>query len=614
MSTMPSTVSSATSASSGTSALLELQAILENATVGIMFSRNRRLAQINPVCAQMFGYTVEEMLDLPGRALYPSDEVYDAVGQDAGPALSAGQPFWTELEMLRKDGSTFLCRMSAKAVNPLKPQAGTIWIMEDVTEWREAEEELQKAKDELEQRVQERTNELTIANEQLQKEIFERVQAEQRIWHVAHHDALTGLPNRALLHDRLEQALAQAQRDKHRVGVVFLDLDRFKSINDSLGHTVGDELLKKVAVRLGKVVRAIDTVSRLGGDEFIVVLRELGSAGDAVLVVEKILRALALPVTVMGYELSVTPSIGISMYPDDGLETLQLMKNADTAMYAAKARGRNNYQFFTARMNEETTRFFQMEHELRHALEAGELLLHYQPQVNVEEGIVCGTEALVRWRHPTIGMRSPGEFIPVAEETGLILPLGEWVLGEALRQNRRWQEAGYPTRPVSVNLSPRQFRQRNLVDMVRRMLTETGQPANLLELEITESSLMHDVDEALDTLRELSSMGVRLSIDDFGIGYSSLNYLKRFPVDRLKIDRSFVNDLGVDWDDAAIVSSIVSLAHALNLEPLAEGVETAGQLRMLINYGCTRFQGNYFSEPLPASDAELLFRAPVVSA
>ena len=597
-------------ASDVSSALLELRAILENATVGILFSRARRLVQVNPVCAQMFGYTVEEMLDLPGRALYPSDEVYQTVGVDAGPTLSAGEPFWTEMEMLRRDGSTFLCRMSAKAVNPERPQAGTIWIMEDVTESREAEEALQKAKDELEQRVLERTNELTVANEQLQKEIFERVQAEQRIWHVAHHDALTGLPNRALLHDRLEQALTQAGRDKHRVGVVFIDLDRFKSINDSLGHAVGDELLKKVAIRLRKVVRAIDTVSRLGGDEFIIVLRELGCAGDAVLVVEKILRALALPFTVHGHELCVTPSIGISMFPDDGLEPLQLMKNADTAMYAAKARGRNNYQFFTARMNEETTRFFQLEHELRQAIDAGELLLHYQPQVNVEAGIVFGTEALVRWRHPTKGMRSPVEFIPVAEETGLILPLGEWVLGEALRQNRRWQEAGYPQRPVSVNLSPRQFRQKNLVDTVRRMLADAGQPARLLELEITESSLMHDVDEALNTLRELAAMGVRLAIDDFGIGYSSLNYLKRFPVHRLKIDRSFVNDLGVDWDDAAIVSAIVSLARALNLETIAEGVETSAQLRMLVGYGCVRIQGNYFSEPLPASESDRLFRPP----
>jgi diguanylate cyclase (GGDEF)-like protein/PAS domain S-box-containing protein len=723
----------------GNSTLLELRAILENATVGILFSKSRHLVRANPLCAQMFGYTVEEMIGLPGRALYPSDEVYASVGLEAGPALAGGQPFRTELEMARKDGSRFRCRLSAKAVNPQRPQAGTIWIMEDVTAdyqteqlvlnslaehqmifdnaavgimyvedrvvvrcnrkleeifgygsgemlglstqqlhpsqesfddlgdrardpirrgevfstecgarrkdgscfwvrvtghraphagerfdvvWifedvtqrREAEDALRRAKDELEQRVLERTNELTVANQQLQKEIFERVQAEQRIWHVAHHDALTGLPNRTLLHDRLEQALAQALRDNHRVGVMFLDLDRFKSINDTLGHPVGDELLKQVAGRIGAAVRAVDTVSRLGGDEFIVILRELASADDAVLVAEKIIQALATPVHAVGHDLRVTPSIGISMYPDDGLEALQLMQNADTAMYHAKARGRNNFQFFAPRMNEEATRFFRLEHQLRHALDAGELLLHYQPQLRITETAVCGFEALVRWQHPESGLMPPAEFIPVAEETGLILPLGEWVLGEALQQNRRWQEAGHPQLPMSVNLSPRQFRQKGLVDTVRRMLADTGQPARLLELEITETSLMHDVDEALDTLRELSAMGVRLAIDDFGIGYSSLNHLKRFPVHRLKIDRSFVSDLGVDWDDAAIVSAIVSLARALNLETLAEGVETSAQVQALLSYGCTRFQGNYFSVPLPASEADLLFRSPAVLA
>jgi len=727
------------SVAEGNSALLELRAILENATIGILFSRNRLLVQANPLCAQMFGYTVEEMIGLSGRALYPSEEAYEAVGREAGPALAAGQPFRAELDMARKDGSTFRCRLSAKAINPQRPQAGTIWIMEDVTAdyqteqlvrhalaehqmifdnaavgimyvqdrvvvrcnrkleeifgygpgemlglsarqlhpsqesfddlgrrarepirrgevfstecgarrkdgthfwvritghqapdagdsfdvvWifedvtkrREAEDALLRAKDELEQRVLERTNELTVANQQLQKEIFERVQAEQRIWHVAHHDALTGLPNRTLLHDRLEQALAQALRDNHRVGVMFLDLDRFKSINDSLGHSVGDELLKQVALRIGGAVRAVDTVSRLGGDEFIVILRELASADDAVLVAEKIIQSLAQSVTALGHDLRVTPSIGISVYPDDGLEALQLMKNADTAMYHAKARGRNNFQFFAPRMNEEATRFFQLEHQLRHALDAGELLLYYQPQLRITETAVCGFEALVRWQHPDAGLMPPAEFVPVAEETGLILPLGEWVLGEALRQNRRWQEAGYPPLPVSVNLSPRQFRQKGLVDTVRHMLDDTGQPARLLELEITESSLMHDVDEALDTLRELSAMGVRLAIDDFGIGYSSLNYLKRFPVHRLKIDRSFVRDLGLDWDDAAIVSAIVSLARALNLETLAEGVETSEQVQILLSYGCTRFQGNYFSVPLPSAESDLLFRSPAGSA
>lgn len=723
----------------GNSALLELRAILENATVGILFSRNRVLVQINPLCAQMFGYTVDELIGRPGRVLYPSDDAYDELGREAGPILGAGQPFRAEIDMARKDGSTFRCRTSAKAVNPLRPQAGTIWIMEDVTahyeteqrvrqslaeqemifdnaavgimflrsrivvrcnrkleeicgygpgellgkstlvlhpsqesfddlgrraqgplrrgevfsteqrtkrkdgslfwirltgrrapdagenfdvvwifeditERRDAEEALRRANDELEQRVLERTNELTVANTQLQKEIFERVQTEQRIWHVAHHDSLTGLPNRTLLHDRLDQALAQAARDNNRVGVLFLDLDRFKTINDSLGHAVGDDLLRQVAGRLAGAVRAVDTVSRLGGDEFIVIVRELTGPDDAVLVAEKVVAALAAPIAALGHDLRVTPSIGISIFPDDGAEALQLMKNADTAMYHAKAKGRNNYQFFTPRMNEEAIRFFHLEHELRRALEGGELLLHYQPQVDIDALSVCGLEALLRWQHPERGMVSPGEFIPVAEETGLILPLGEWVLAESLRQNRRWQEAGLPSLPVSVNLSPRQFRQKGLAECVRRLLADTGQPAGLLELEITESSLMHDVDEALETLRELAAMGVRLAIDDFGTGYSSLNHLKRFPVHKLKIDQSFVRDLGVDWDDAAIVSAIIGLARALNLETLAEGVETNEQLGILMNQGCRQFQGYLFSRPLPADQTEALFRPAALSA
>lgn len=722
----------------GNSALLELRAILENATVGILFTKNRHLEHANPLAAQMFGYASEEMAGLPGRALYPSDQAYEALGRDAGPALAAGKPFRAEIEMARKDGSTFRCRLSAKAINPQRPQAGTIWIMEDVTadyqtelrvrnalaeqqmifdnaavgimyvqdrivvrcnrkleeiygygpgemlglsarqlhpsqasyddlgnrargpirrgevfstesgarrkngtdfwvrvtghqapgagdrfdviwifeditERREAEEALLRAKGELEQRVLERTNELTVANQQLQKEIFERMQAEQRIWHVAHHDALTGLPNRTLLHDRLDQALAQAQRDGSRVGVMFLDLDRFKSINDGLGHAVGDELLRHVGERLGGAVRAVDTVSRLGGDEFIVVLRQIAGADDAVLVAEKIITAMSVPVEVQGHTLRATPSIGIALYPDDGVEALDLMKCADTAMYHAKAAGRNTFQFFAPHMNEQATRFFHLEQQLRHAIDAGQLVLHYQPLVDTRKRQVCGLEALVRWAHPEQGLMSPGVFIPIAEETGMIVPLGERVMAEALQQNRRWQLEGRPLVPVSVNLSPRQFRQKGLVDTLRRLLADTQQPARLLELEITESSLMQDVNEALETLRELSSLGVKLAIDDFGTGYSSLNHLKRFPVHKLKIDQSFVRDLGIDWDDGAIVSAIISLAQVLNLETVAEGVETEAQLDMLGNYGCHCCQGFYFSRPLPVDQADRIFLPPRLS-
>jgi len=736
--TLGGTPGAAVEVPDGEQALLELRAILENATVGILLFKDRQFVQANPACAQMFGYSVEELIGQSGRLLYLSDGDYERLVRAAKPNLTDGRSYRTEMPMRRKDGSAFRCRMSAKAVDPARPSAGTIWILEDVTaqheieqrvhlalaeqqmifdnaavgivfarnrrvqrcnrkleeifgwpsgelpersmrvlypseaafadhsaetdevmardqvyvaelqmkrksggllwvratgrrasaagsdfdivwifedvtERRNAEEALRRARDELEQRVAERTTELTAANMQLQKEIYERMQAEQRIWHVAHHDALTGLPNRALLHDRLEQALAQASRDDHRVGVAFIDLDRFKSINDSLGHTVGDELLRQVAERLNGVVRAVDTVSRLGGDEFVIVLRQIAGPDDAVLVAEKIIGALAAPIAVQGHQLHVTPSIGISIFPDDGTGALQLMKNADTAMYHAKARGRNTFQFFAPRMNEEATRFFHLEQQLRHAIAADQLLLHFQPVIDIRDRIVCGTEALVRWQHPEQGLMSPAEFIPIAEETGMIVPLGEWVLGEALRQNRRWQEAGFLPVPVAVNLSPRQFRQKGLVDNVRRLLGESGQPARLLELEITESSLMQDIDEAMEKLRQLAAMGVQLVIDDFGTGYSSLNYLKRLPVHKLKIDRSFVRDLGIDWDDGAIVSVIVGLAQALNLETVAEGVETQLQFDMLRNYGCECFQGYYFARPLTPDQTESLFNPPLPS-
>ena len=328
--------------------LLELRAILENATVGILFTRNRTLVRANPVFARMFRYGDNAYIGLPGRALYPSDAAYEALGAEAGPVLGAGQPFRAEIEMRRRDGSLFWCRLSAKAIDPRRPQDGTIWIMEDVTQERAQREALARAHEELERRVQERTAELQAANAKLQQEVFERMQAEQRVWHLAHHDSLTGLPNRALLLDRLQQALNQARRTTHRVAVMFLDLDRFKTINDTLGHDVGDELLKEVAQRLRGAVRAVDTVARLGGDEFVVVLNEIANAEDAVRVAGKIIASFAAPICVGAHELQVTTSIGIGLYPEDGDEVYNLMKRADSAMYQAKHAGRNQYCFYQA--------------------------------------------------------------------------------------------------------------------------------------------------------------------------------------------------------------------------------------------------------------------------
>ncbi|CAB1367823.1 sensor domain-containing protein [Denitratisoma oestradiolicum] len=588
-------------------ALEQQETIFDNAAVGIMLTHNRTIVRANRRLEEIFGYGPDDLMGRLASVLHPSEEAFGRVRERALGAIRQGETFIIEIPGQCKDGRHIWLRVTGRRTDQERSSLDVIWIFEDITERHLAERALVQARDELEQRVTERTAELATANAQLQGEIFERMQTEQRIWHLAHHDALTGLPNRALLHDRLGQALAQAERKGRRAAVLFLDLDRFKSINDSLGHAVGDELLKQVAQRLGGAVRSVDTVSRLGGDEFVVVLNDMICVDDVVLVAEKIIAALGPPVRVDAHDLRVTPSIGISIYPDDGSDAMQLMKNADTAMYHAKSLGRNNFQFFTASMNDEAIRFFNLENRLRAALDQGELVLHYQPLVDLRQRAVVGMEALVRWNDPEQGMIAPGEFIPVAEETGLILPLGEWVLREAMRQNRVWQEQGYPLLPISVNLSPRQFRQRGLVETIRAILAETGQPARLLELEITEGALMQEVGETLSKLEELAAMGVRLTIDDFGTGYSSLSYLKRFPVHKLKVDQSFTRDLCEDREDAAIAAAIIGLAHSLELDILAEGVETAEQLSMLMGYGCHKFQGYYFSRPLAPSQTDTLF-------
>ena len=439
-------------------------------------------------------------------------------------------------------------------------------------------------------------------------DITERKAAEEKIQHLAHHDALTDLPNRFALRVHLEHALARARREGYGVALMFLDLDRFKTINDSLGHHVGDELLREVAVRLRQSVRDADLVARLGGDEFVVVLERMLRADDAAPVARKILETLARPCRLDGHELHTTPSIGIGFYPEDGEDIDTLMRNADAAMYHAKAAGRNNVQYFSAHMNETARTRLGIENALHAALRERQFILHYQPQFDLASGRLTGFEALIRWRHPERGLVPPGEFIPVAEESGMIVDIGNWVLEEACRQARVWQDAGLDFDHIAVNLAARHFARQDLVPAVRGVLYAAGLAPARLELEITETGLMEADAGVLAILEELNGMGVRLVVDDFGTGYSSLAYLKRLPVHRLKIDRSFVMDIETDASDAAIARSVIALAHALSLDVVAEGVETKGQADFLRAYGCDRVQGYLYGRPMPAEDAANLMR------
>lgn len=434
-------------------------------------------------------------------------------------------------------------------------------------------------------------------------DITERKRAEERIHFLAHHDALTELPNRFSLEIRLEQALIDARRHSWRVGVLFIDLDRFKIINDTLGHHVGDQLLIEVARRFSGVVRESDMVARLGGDEFVIVLPDLESPDDASHVALKIISSLLNPLVIDGNNLHTSPSIGISIYPEDGLNIDTLMKNADTAMYHAKALGRNNYQFFSEELNKGASERLSLEVHLRQALSRQEFLLHYQPQFSADGTQVTGVEALLRWNLPGEGMIPPDRFINIAEETGLIVAIGHWVLLEACRQLSRWLDDGLPQIRMAVNLSARQLTNMELTHTVAEALGSTGIPPHLLELEITESAVMDKPEEAIKVLHALKRMGVTLAIDDFGTGHSSLAYLKLFPIDHLKIDRSFVCDIERDPNDAAIAVSTIALAHSLGLKVIAEGVETREQLELLRDKGCDEVQGFYFSRPLPADEA-----------
>ena len=580
----------------------EQQLILDHAMVGIVFLRGRRVTRCNRAFEQLFGYDPGELDGQLSRAWYLSDEDWKAAGDLCYEPLSRGESFHAEMLLGRKDGTPVWCEVRSKAIDRSDLSRGSIWITQDITARKQAELELVQAKAQLEALVAQRTLELSQTVAELELKMAQQQAAEARAERLALFDGLTGLPNRHLLADRASQAIDIARRSDEPLAVLFLDLDHFKNVNDTLGHRVGDSLLTQLAARLRGAVREQDTVARMGGDEFVLVLPLTDIAGAAHLAT-KLMTLASAPFQVDGQELMVTPSMGIAMFPTDGDDFEALCKCADAAMYRAKRDGRNAYRFFTSEMQAQSARALQLENALRRALERQQLSLHYQPQFALGEGdarCIIGAEALLRWHHPDLGWVSPAEFIPVAEASGLILPIGEWVLREALTQLRRWDAAGLPPLTMAVNLSAVQFRHDDLPELVGRVLDEVGMPAERLELELTEGAAMDNPSVAITVMNELHARGVQLSIDDFGTGYSSLAYLKKFRVGKLKIDQSFVRDLTEDAEDRAIVDAVIRMAAALGLQTLAEGVETEGQLAFLRHQGCQAVQGFLFSRPLTA--------------
>ena len=706
------------------------QAILENASVGILFTRNGQIVHCNPRMEAIYGWAPGTLVGEYARAFFADDEDYRAFGAAVGPMLARGELVdiaWRHAR--RNDGVMIWSRHLAKAIPNQDGSQGAIWISEDISAQKAAQQALAEARHELERRVEERTVELARINEQLQHEVAERTaaehhlraeearfrdlsemssdwfwemdadlrftemsggllptrlnprstigklrwelpivgvtpeqwaehrhqlearlpfkdfnyqmqtqpgelhwfsisgkpvfedgvfkgyrgtgtdiserkRAEQRIEFLAYHDPLTGLPNRVLLEDRLQQAITQAERSRSGLALVFLDLDNFKKINDSLGHATGDALLKEVAARLKQCVRDSDTISRQGGDEFVLILREQHGTESCLPVLAKIMETLQEPFFSEGNELSTSASIGVALYPQDGPDFDILRKKADMAMYRAKEAGRNTYRFFDEAMDEEAVEHLLMRSGLRRALERGEFVLHYQPQIELDSGRIVGVEALLRWEHPEFGLVAPGRFVPVAEDSGLIVPIGAWVIQEACRQARAWQRAGLPAMMMAVNLSAVQFQRGSIEDTVVQALAGTGLDPSWLELELTESILIQDVEQVMATVRRLKQLGVKLAIDDFGTGYSSLSYLKRFDIDKLKIDQSFIRDLASDPDDAAIVRAIIQMAHSLDLLTIAEGVESPDLLHQLQSFGCDEAQGYHFARPMPAAEFE----------
>jgi diguanylate cyclase (GGDEF)-like protein/PAS domain S-box-containing protein len=539
------------------------QKVFDHTPAGIIVTDEaQRIVSANPATITMTGY---EPFELIGHTIFGLLDLDSSLTLEQVQQEITQHGSWNgEVEVLRKSGEALPAGIRVSQI--LDTHSGLpahhIWILADITE---------------------------------------RKQTEERMRHIAQTDSLTGLPNRLALQLRLAQLLPEARRHQWQLAIMFIDLDRFKIINDTLGHQIGDELLREVAIRLSHVIRETDFVARLGGDEFVIILPGIGGPADAAVVANKIIAALSVAIQANEQELHSSPSIGISVFPDDGSDGDTILKNADTAMYHAKAAGRNNYQFYADNMNKSATERLDIERKLRHAISRNELALCFQPQFRADGKKATGVEALIRWHHPTDGMISPIRFIPVAEETGLIVEIGEWVLRTACHEMKNWIDKGLKPMRVAVNVSARQLRRRDFCEAVAGILAESGLPAELLELEITESAVMENPEEAIEILQRIGRMGVTLAIDDFGTGYSSLAYLKLFPIDHLKIDRSFVADIEFDLNDRAIAFGTIALAHSLGLNVIAEGVETEDQLELLRTNGCDEVQGYLFSKPLSSA-------------
>ncbi|HTN28979.1 MAG TPA: EAL domain-containing protein [Burkholderiales bacterium] len=567
----------------------EQEAILNATLIGIGFVRDRKIARCNRRFEQLFGYGPGELAGQDSMVLAADPQDFEQFRDEVLARLSTGETVETERRARRKDGSEFWCKITGRAVDPQQLEQGAIWICDDVSDQRAARESLESSRAVLERAVVERNTALQNMNQVLEAEIGERKLAELRAQYLADHDALTNLPNRRLLEDRLTQALALSERNRKQTAVMFIDLDRFKAVNDSAGHAAGDAVLKEVSQRLAKQLRTGDTICRIGGDEFVVVLPQFTRLSDIAHVSQKIIETVSQPVNYNDQDLAVSPSIGISIFPDDGRDAETLIRNADAAMYHAKETGRANYQFFTEQMNLAASRRVQLENDLRNSLQNQELRMFYQPTIEIASGKIVGYEGLLRWQHRARGLISPAEFIQLAEDTGLILRIGDWVLGAVTRWGALHPLAKELS--VGVNLSTRQFADPKLIDIVKRALDDSGLPPARLEVEVSEATAMQHSEPAMQTLRKLRDLGVTLVIDDFGTSYSSLVNLKRYPIDKLKIDKSLIGSIPADADSADIVVAIVDLSHALGLKVVAEGVETEAQEQVLRNAGCDFMQG-----------------------